>query len=76
MTLACEDANFLRLLLLLMLMMRIVMATFFADLGAEASRFGHKVKILFRLRAQGLFKILKLNFRQDFEAGISLVFCH
>ena len=28
-------------------------------------RFGHKVKLLSRLCAQGLVKILKLNFRQD-----------
>ena len=38
-------------------------------------RFGHKAKLLFRLRAQGLVKILTLKFRQDFEAGIWLVFC-
>ena len=30
-------------------------------------RFGHKVKLLFRLSAQGLIKILKLKFRQDFK---------
>ena len=29
-------------------------------------RFGHKAKLLFRLRAQGLVKILKLKLRQDF----------
>ena len=28
-------------------------------------RFGHKAKLLFRLSAQGLVKILKLKFRQD-----------
>ena len=28
-------------------------------------RFGHKAKLLFRLWAQGLVKILKLKFRQD-----------
>ena len=39
-------------------------------------RFGQQAKLLFRLRAQGLFKILKLKFRQDFEAGVWLVFCH
>ena len=36
--------------------------------------FGPKTK-LFRLRAQGLVKILKLKFRQDFEAGFCSAFC-
>ena len=30
-------------------------------------RYGHKAEFLFRLWAQGLVKILKLKFRQDFE---------
>ena len=30
-------------------------------------RFDHKVKLLFRLWAQGLVKILKLKFRQDLK---------
>ena len=30
-------------------------------------RFGHKVKLLFRLWAHGLVKILKLKFRQDLK---------
>ena len=38
-------------------------------------RFDHKAKLLFRLLAQGLLKILNLKFRQDFEAGVWLVFC-
>ena len=38
--------NLLRLLLLLMLIMRIVLAKVFADLKL---RFGHKAKLLFRL---------------------------
>ena len=38
-------------------------------------RFGHKVKLLSRLCAQGLVKILKLNFRRDFEARDWSVFC-
>ena len=38
-------------------------------------RFGQKAKLLFRLWAQGLVKILKLKFRQDFEAEVQLVFC-
>ena len=37
--------------------------------------FGHKAKLLFILWAQGLVKVLELKFRQDFEAGIWLVFC-
>ena len=38
-------------------------------------RFGHKVKLLFQLWAQVLIKILKLKFRQDFEAEVRSVFC-
>ena len=38
-------------------------------------RFGQKAKILFRLWAQGLIKILKLNFRRDFEAEVWSIFC-
>ena len=37
--------------------------------------FGPKAKLLFRLWAQGLVKILKLKFRQDFEAGVCSAFC-
>ena len=37
--------------------------------------FGPKTKLLFRLQAQGLVKILKLKFRQDFEAGVCSAFC-
>ena len=37
-------------------------------------RFGHKAKILFRLIAPSLIKILKLRFRRDFEAEIWSVF--
>ena len=37
--------------------------------------FGPKTKLLFRLRAQELVKILKLKFRQDFEAGVCSAFC-
>ena len=32
--------------------------------------FGTKAKLLFKIWAQGLVKILKLKFRQDFEAGV------
>ena len=38
-------------------------------------RFGHKAKLLFRLQAQGLAKIIKLKLGQDFEAGVRSVFC-
>ena len=38
-------------------------------------RFGHKVKLLFKLWAQGLVKILRLKFRQDFDAEVWSVFC-
>ena len=36
---------------------------------------GPKAKLLFRVWAQGLVKILKLKFSQDFEAGVCSVFC-
>ena len=38
-------------------------------------RFGHKAKLLFRLWAQGLVRILKLKFRRNFEAEVWSVFC-
>ena len=38
-------------------------------------RFDHRAKLLFRLKVQGLVKILKLKFRQDFEAEVWSVFC-
>ena len=67
MTLANEDAN----------------SKLVADVDAEDRvgnsllqilelRFDHKTK----LWAQGLVKILKLKFRQDFEVGVFLAFCH
>ena len=37
--------------------------------------FGPKTKLLFRLRAQGLVKFLKLKFKQDFETGACSAFC-
>ena len=37
--------------------------------------FGPKAKLLFRLLAQGLVKILNLMFRQDFEAVVCSAFC-
>ena len=64
--------NLLRLLLLLMIVMRIVLATV---LQIWKLRFGHKAQLLFRLSAQGLVKSLKLKFRQDFETEILSVFC-
>ena len=58
--------NLLRLLLLLMLMLRNVLTTVFADL----------VKLtFFRLWAHGLDKISKLKFRRVFEAECWSVFC-
>ena len=38
-------------------------------------KFGHKIKFLSRLSAQGLIKILKLKLRRDFEAEVKSVFC-
>ena len=38
-------------------------------------RFGQKAKLLFSLLAQGLVKILKFKFMQDFEAEVRSVFC-
>ena len=74
MTLACEDAN-----------SKLVKVVTVADVNAEDHvgnsllhiwelTFGPKSKLLFRLRAQGLVKILKLKFRQDFEAGVFSAF--
>ena len=67
MTLVCEDAN-----------SKLIEIVAVADVDDEDRvgnsllqiwklRFGHKVKLLFRLSAQGLIKILKLKFRQDFK---------
>ena len=71
-TLACEDAN-----------SKLFVTV--ADVGAEYCvgntsfqiwelRFCSKTKLLVRLCGQGLVKILKLKFRQDFEAGVWLIF--
>ena len=68
MTLACEDAN--------SKLVDVVTVADVADedhvenslLQIQELRFGHKGQNLFRLRAQGLVKILKL--RKDFEAGV------
>ena len=64
--------NLLRLLLLLMLMLMIMLATVCYSFWELT--FGPKAKLLFRLLAQMLVKILNLKFRQDFEAGAWLVF--
>ena len=68
MTLRCEDAN-----------SKLVVTV--ADVDAEVHvgnslliwelTFGHKAYLVFR---QGLVKILKLKFRQDFEAGVCSAF--
>ena len=76
MTLACEDAN-----------SKLVEVVTVADVDAEDHvgnsllqiwelTFDPKAKLLFRVRAQGLVKILKLKFSQDSEAGVCSVFCH
>ena len=65
MTLACEDAN-----------SKLVEFVTVADVSDEDRvgmgllqiwklRFGQKAELLFRLRAQGLVKNLKLKFRRD-----------
>ena len=75
MTLACEDVD-----------LKVVVVVTVADVGAEKRvddslvqiwklKFGKKVKFLFRLGPQGLVKISKLKFRQDFEAEVWSVFC-
>ena len=75
MTLACEDAN-----------SKLVDFVTVAHVDAEDHvgnsllqiwelTFGPKAKLLFRLSAKGLVKILKLKFRQDFEAGVCSSFC-
>ena len=66
-TLACEDAN-----------SKLVEVVTVDDVDAEDHvgnsllqiwklTFGPKAKLLFRLSAQGLVKILKLKFRQDLK---------
>ena len=67
MTLAFEDAN-----------SKLVEVFIVADVDDEdrvdnsllqiwKRRFGHKIKLLFRLEAKGLVNILKLKFRQDLK---------
>ena len=74
MTLACEDAN-----------SKLVDVVTLADVDAEDHvgnsliqiwelTFGPKAKLLFRLEFQGLVKIMKLKFRQYFEAGACSAF--
>ena len=66
-TLACEDAN-----------SKLVDVVTIADddrvgnnlLQIWKLRFGQKAKLLFRLWAQGLVKILKLEFVQHFAADV------
>ena len=72
MTLACKDAN-----------PKLIEVVTVADVDADDNvgnsllqfwelTFGPKAKLLFRLLAQGLVKILNLKFRQYFEAGVKL----
>ena len=74
-TLVCEDGN-----------SKLVEVVTVVDVDAEDNvgnsllqiwelTFGSKAKLLFRLWPQGLVKILKLRFRQDFEAGFCSAFC-
>ena len=74
MSLTCEDGN-----------SKLVEVVTVADVDDEERvghsllqiwkrRFGHKVKLLFRLRAQGLIKILKLKFRQDLHLKFGQLF--
>ena len=69
-TLACEDAN-----------LNLVEVVTVANVDAEDHvgnsllqiwevTFGPKAKLLFRFRAQGLVKILKLKFVQHFAADV------
>ena len=73
-TLACEDSN-----------SKLVEVVTVADVDKEDHvgnsllqiwklMFGPKAKLLFRLWAQGLVKILKLKLRQDFEARVCSAF--
>ena len=75
MTLACEDGN-----------SKLIEVVTVADVDDGDSvgnillqiwklTFGPKAKPLFRHFAQGLVKILKLKFRQYFEAGVCSSFC-
>ena len=72
MTLACEDAN-----------SKLVDVVTVADedcvgnnlLQISKLRFGQKAKLLFRLWAQGLVKILKLKFSQDLKLELGQFFC-
>ena len=76
MTLACEDGN-----------SKLVEVFTFVEVDDEKRvdnslvqiwkvNFGHKVFVrTLRTRFQGLFKILKLMFRQDFEAEVWSLFC-
>ena len=72
MTLACEDVN------------SIHVEVFSVDAEKHIDNslvqtwklnFGHKAKILFRLGAQRLVKILKMKLRRDFEIEVYSVFC-
>ena len=74
-SMACEDTN-----------SKLVEVVTVADVDAEDHvgnsllqiwelTFGSKAKLLFRLLSKRLVKILKLKFRQDFEAGVFSAFC-
>ena len=65
--------NLLSLLWLLMLMLRNLFTTVWCRFGSWG--LVNKSIFVFRLWAEGLIKILKLNFRQDLRAGLWLIFC-
>ena len=76
MTLACEDPY-----------SKLVEVVTVADIDGEDHvgnsllqiwelTFGPKAKLLFKLLSTILVNVLKLKFRQDFEAGVCSAFCH
>ena len=65
--------NLLRLLLLLLLMLKKRVDNNLVQIWRL--KFGHKVRFLFRLWAQGLAKFFWLKFRRELEAEVWSVFC-
>ena len=69
-TLACEDANWK--------LVDVVTVAYEDHVGnnllqISKLRYGQKANLLFRIWAQGLVKILKLKFRQDFWSLVSVL---
>ena len=67
MTLRCEDANSKLVEVVTVVDVDAVDHVVNSLLQIWELRFGQKVRLLFRLRAQGLVKILTLKLRQDFK---------